>query len=311
MGKNNLNDICKKAGSAAKNSAHNAANNASNSLNKKRRKRRIGSKDEDTPDFDMCATDNCTPIIKDNNVYVPLPAPKCSDAQYSSIVNNPSSFALLIDASNNTIIDEYRTMFTQYYPLNPSGINLDFLYDCIQGSKYNSTLLDLQNQKDGIDTKVSTYSSQKGVIDTYNEMNNSSLYYYKTDLTYIICKISLFIILIITYIYFFKLTGIIEPFKKLFNMAATKGDSIINKITDKIKKPTNAIPKPTNANPKPTNAIPKPTNAIPKPTNAIPKPTNGNPKPTNAIPKQALLKPTTSNSKPKIKNLNPKSSISK
>ena len=197
----------------------------------------------------------CTPVIKKHVVYVPSPAPKCSDPIYN-ITTNDEFKAIL---QNGRI---------------PLGMDPDFLYGCIANKMAENDNTQIQTDMVDINTKISNYTTQKGLIDTYNEMNNSSLYYYNNDLKYVIYKISFFIILLFTYIYFFKLTGIIEPIKNLFNKVIKKGNDFINKESDKIKNP-----KPTNANPKPTNANPKPTNANPKPTNTNPKPVNSNPKP--------------------------------
>ena len=199
----------------------------------------------------------CTPIRTYRTVYLPLPAPKCTDSPYN--VKTITEF-------NNILI----------YNKLPNNIDSEFLFSCIQNSQSSNNNTQLETDISGINTKVNDYTNQKGLLDTYNEMNNSSLYYYKNDLTYVISKISFFIILLITYIYFFKLTGIIEPIKNLFNTVVTKGSDFINKESEKIK-----IPKPTI--PKATNAIPKATNVIPKATNAIQKLVNTKP----AIPKSA------------------------
>jgi hypothetical protein len=226
------------------------------------------------------ATSKCTPIIKKNNVYIRQPPPKCTDPSY-----------------NITTLDQFNRM-------NIGNIDLDFLYSCILQNKPSPEII---TDVSATDIKISNYNSQKGLLDTYNEMNNTSMYYYKNDLIYVICKISFFIILLITYIYFFKLTGIIEPIKKLFATLITKGDTIINKISDKVKKPNpNPNPNPTNSNSsKPTNSnsnSSKPTNPNPnpKPINANPKPINANPKPNpniNIKPKistNTKVKPTNS-----------------
>jgi hypothetical protein len=309
MGKS-VKDMCKNSISKSKNKASKFINKAKDKAkNIFRRKKNRGGRDVNDEEEDTCRTEFCTPVIKTNNVYVPLPAPKCSDTRYSSILQNPQAFTALLTPDGSAFTDP--TMLTINNPTNPLAIDLDFLRDCIKGIKYDSKLNDLTQQGEQVNLKVNEYTSQKGLIDTYNEMNNSSLYYYKSDLIYVICKISFFIILIITYVYFFKLTGIIEPFKNLFNTIATKGDAIINKISDKIKKPTNGIAKPTNGIAKPTNGIAKPTNSVPKPTNGIPKPTNGMPKPTNAVPKPTNGIPKPTNGVPKPTNGIPKPGIIK
>jgi hypothetical protein len=211
----------------------------------------------------------CKPVIKKKYIYrkINLPAPKCSDSDYNKLINSTNienDLASYISADKTTWLTT---------PLNRlRKIDPDFLYNCIQNSQYDKNTKQLKSDISEVNTQITDYTTQKGLLDTYDEMNNSSLYYYKNDLVYVICKISFLIILIATYIYFFKLTGIIEPLKNMFNTIITKGNTIIDKVTDKIKnpKPTNANPKPANANSKSANAVPKPVNA--KRINAVPKP---------------------------------------
>jgi len=226
------------------------------------------------------ASNYCKPIIKTKYIYnkINLPAPKCSDYDYNSLINSSN----IENDLTSYISDDQKTWRTT--PLNRlRQIDPDFLYNCIQNSQYDKNTTQLKSDISGVNTQITDYTTQKGLLDTYDEMNNSSLYYYKNDLVYVICKISFLIILIATYIYFFKLTGMIEPLKNLFNTIITKGNTIIDKVTDKIKnpKPANANPKPANANPKSANAVPKPVNAVPKPVNA--KRINANPKPATDV----------------------------
>jgi hypothetical protein len=57
---------------------------------------------------------------------------------------------------------------------------------------------------------------------TSEELNNYSMYIYSNDLNYTFGKILFFIILAITYIYFFKATGIMAPIMKLINYIKDK-----------------------------------------------------------------------------------------
>jgi hypothetical protein len=155
-----------------------------------------------------------------------------------------------------------------------SNIRYKFWYDCVLKNKLISdNYLPVYNNISDINTQINDYNeyNNNNLSLTFDELNNNSMYYYKTDLIYVICKISFFIVLIISYIYFFKLTGIIEPLKTLINKIISKGNSFINKEAAQIKKEPTIKPtdvKPTNIKPtivkstdiKPT--IVKPTNVI-------------------------------------------------
>ena len=263
------------------------------------------------------ASSYCTPVTKYNNVYITKTIiPKCSDLAYQTIINSDYTnieehLDKFVNTTNN--IKNWKNNSSWFRKKYNTVIDPDFLYSCIKNSQYDKSITRLNSDISEVDTQIKNYTEQKGLLDTYDEMNNSSLYYYKNDLIYVICKISFLIILIITYIYFFKLTGMIEPIKNLFNTIITKGNTIINKVTDKIKnpKPANAIPKPVNANSKPANANSKPVNANSKPANANP---NANPKPVNAKrinanPKRINANPKRINANPKPANANPKPKI--
>ena len=193
-----------------------------------------------------CIKKACTPVIKTQNVYISKPAPTCSKSPYN--ITDITSYNTYKDyIANPPPIDfKNQASWLKYYywyiAKLDTPINYDFWYSCIQNKIYSDDLTILNNDISGINTQINDYNTQTYLNDTYNQMNNSSLYYYKNDLTYVICKISFFIILIITYIYFFKLKGIIEPIKKLFNIIMTNGTQFINKATENIKKikPTDA-----------------------------------------------------------------------
>ena len=236
-------------------------------------------------------------IRRSNFVYIPPQVHTCDMSPYRDITD--------LDTLEDKYKDTSEFLAAQTVQDHNSRLQPEILYNCLNQNKLDNSNDQLTSDISDIYTKITEYTNQKGLIDTYNEMNNSSLYYYKNDLKYVICKIFFFIILIVTYIYFFKLTGIIEPVKKLINIIISKGDTFINKVTDKIKNPTATNVKPTNVNPinvNPTNVKPsdvKPTNV--KPTNV--KPTNVKPSdinPTNVKPKVTNIKPKPTNSKPKI-----------
>ena len=228
-------------------------------------------------------------------VYLTPTTHTCNDSPYNEIIDEATFLEKYASSSDFITATTVSDIENRLQP--------EILYNCLNEINLRNNNYQLQTDISSIDIQITEYNNQKGLIDTYNEMNNSSLYYYKNDLKYVIFKISFFIILIVTYIYFFKLTGIIEPVKRLINTIISKGDTFINKVTDKIKNPTATNVKPTDI--KPTNVKPTATNVKPtatdvkstnvKPTNVKPKPTNVKPKPTNI-----KSKVTNSNSKPKI-----------
>ena len=86
-----------------------------------------------------------------------------------------------------------------------------------------------------INTLLNTYNINEQIrTDTANESNNYSMTIFQNDIYYTYCKIVFFIILIGSYIYFFRITGILEPIMKLFNLVKTKIMVDLPKTTDKI-----------------------------------------------------------------------------
>ena len=74
-------------------------------------------------------------------------------------------------------------------------------------------------------TNVITIDEYKTIINnnkTSEELNNYSMYIYNNDLNYTFGKILFFIVLAITYMYFFKVTGIIAPIMNLINYTKDK-----------------------------------------------------------------------------------------
>jgi len=74
-------------------------------------------------------------------------------------------------------------------------------------------------------SNVITRDEYKTIINnnkTSEELNNYSNYIYNNDLNYTFGKILFFIVLAITYMYFFKVTGIIAPIMNLINYTKDK-----------------------------------------------------------------------------------------
>jgi hypothetical protein len=74
-------------------------------------------------------------------------------------------------------------------------------------------------------SNVITRDEYKTIINnnkTSEELNNYSMYIYNNDLNYTFGKILFFIVLVITYMYFFKVTGIIAPIMNLINYTKDK-----------------------------------------------------------------------------------------
>ena len=104
-------------------------------------------------------------------------------------------------------------------------------------------------------------------------MNNNIKVLYQTDLYYTMGKAFLFVCLIITYFYFFKISGIIDPIKNVVKSISDKA----SKFTENVKIPKIKLPEVTMPKIKmPEPDLPKPTNSLkitnrPKPTNNLTK----------------------------------------
>ena len=123
---------------------------------------------------------------------------------------------------------------------NPYNINnLDNFESYIDNVDYNNNNIDfvfwkkcITKQKDishvelnlsSINTILNTYNiEEQNRVDTANETNAYSLTLFQNDVYYTYGKIVFFIILIGSYIYFFRINGIIQPIMNLFNFVKTK-----------------------------------------------------------------------------------------
>ena len=89
---------------------------------------------------------------------------------------------------------------------------------------------------------LNNYEKNKLHAITASELNRNTSSLYKTDLYYTIGKSLLFVCLITTYFYFFRITGIIEPLKNISKKISEK----VNKLTEvkvpKIKLPEVTMP---------------------------------------------------------------------
>ena len=194
--------------------------------------------------FDMVSTYNNTTFSDpppDAPPLIPPPGPPdppnpppqipatCLDYPYNKLnlqsfdeYINSVDYKNKIDASNNLI-------------------NFEFWRQCIL-TKQNVSQVALN--ADTIDSILNKYNiDEQNKIDTANESNNYSMTLYQNDIYYTYAKILFFIILICSYIYFFRITGIIEPIKELFNSAKSKlGLNTTNILSTKIPGPKpNAI----------------------------------------------------------------------
>jgi len=82
----------------------------------------------------------------------------------------------------------------------------------------------------------------KNYNDTSTEINNYSMDLYKKDLDYTFGKILFLIVLIITYMYCFKLTGIIQPLMQLFEKLKFGMNVVSDKINKELPNLKNKIP---------------------------------------------------------------------
>ena len=179
----------------------------------------------------------------------------CSDYPYNKLdVSSFNEYIANNDFSNNIISNTYKDS-------NNNIIDFSFWKTCITKQK-DISHVDLNLAS--INTLLDTYNIDEQIrTDTANESNNYSMTLFQNDIYYTYGKIIFFIILIGSYIYFFRITGILEPIMKLFNFVKTKVMVDLPKTADKIlakkipKQKTNAIP-----NPKPANANSAKTNSM-------------------------------------------------
>jgi hypothetical protein len=77
---------------------------------------------------------------------------------------------------------------------------------------------------------------------TSEEMNNYSMSLYKNDLNYTFGKILFLIVLIVTYMYCFKVTGIMLPIMQLFEKFKLGMNSVSDTINKELPKIKDKIP---------------------------------------------------------------------
>jgi len=132
-------------------------------------------------------------------------------------------------------IEDYEQYFTDDSTSKAIDYNrwLKCLWDDI-----NKKNIDLAN----IDKQITNWSNDKSNDDTATELNNYSMALYQADLKYTFGKIIFFIILVIVYIYFFKVNGIIEPILKLLNFMKTKITVDLPLATEKVIKNMPKVP---------------------------------------------------------------------
>lgn len=116
---------------------------------------------------------------------------------------------------NITTPDGYTNYFNE--PYNTLQIDYNQWLKCLWDN-VNTTNVDLTN----INTQISNWDIDRANDDTATELNNYSMTLYQSDLKYTYGKIIFFIILVIVYMYFFKVNGIIEPIMKIFTFIKTK-----------------------------------------------------------------------------------------
>lgn len=140
--------------------------------------------------------------------------PSCSDDPYN--INDSNDFKSYIDS------------------VDYSDNQIDFIFwqQCI-ATKKDASHVDLNLSS--INTILNKYNIDEQIRnDTANETNAYSITLFQNDLYYTYCKIIFFIILICSYIYFFRINGIVEPIMKLFNFLKTKIMVDLPKQADKI-----------------------------------------------------------------------------
>ena len=159
--------------------------------------------------------------------------------------------------TDSKTFNNYITNINYINNTDPSNNVIDFsLWNkCITTQK-NVAHVDLN--LGSINTLLNTYNIDEQIrSDTANESNNYSMTLFQNDIYYTYAKIVFFIILICSYIYFFRVNGIIQPIMNLFNFVKTKIIVDLPKTADKIlakKIPGQKAPAKTNA--LKTNALP-------------------------------------------------------
>jgi hypothetical protein len=128
--------------------------------------------------------------------------PSCLDNPYN--INNLDNFETYIDSVDYT----------------NKEIDFEFWQKCITKQK-DISHVDLNLSS--INTILNKYNiEEQERVDTANELNTYSLTLFQNDIYYTYGKIVFFIILICSYIYFFRINGIIQPIMNLFNFVKTK-----------------------------------------------------------------------------------------
>ena len=132
----------------------------------------------------------------------------CSDYPYNiSDFNTFDSYITNVNYNNN--VDSSNNV-----------LNFSLWNTCLNKKTINSHY-DLNISS--INTILNKYNIAENTRnDTANELNNYSMTLYKNDLYFTYGKTFFFIILICSYVYFFRINGIIEPIFNLFNIIKTK-----------------------------------------------------------------------------------------
>lgn len=133
-----------------------------------------------------------------------------------------------------------------YKPYNINNVKDFEKYTEPKGVKisYNVWLSCLNKNMFG-DIDKNVMSTTKLIYDnnqTANEINNYSMELYRSDLNYTFGKVVFLIVLIVTYVYCFKVTGIIQPLMKMFETLKATFISMSDKINKELPKLKDKIP---------------------------------------------------------------------
>ena len=119
--------------------------------------------------------------------------------------------------------------FDQYINSINYKNNIDFSNNLIDFEFWQKCILKQQDishvelNKNSINTIINTYNiDELNRTITANDSNDYSMEIFQNDIYYTYAKIVLFIILICSYIYFFRISGIIGPIMALFNLVKMK-----------------------------------------------------------------------------------------
>ena len=143
----------------------------------------------------------------------------------------------MCESYNNLSINELYTKLDTVHAA--TIVNKDYTEE---NAMYNCVKERLIKEDERLTQLINNYETNKLSAITASEMNNNTESLYKTDLYFTIGKSLLFVCLIITYFYFFRVTGILEPLKNGIKAVKDKADKLTDIKVPKMKLPELTMP---------------------------------------------------------------------